>query len=187
MTELPKRKNNRLQNYDYSQNGAYFITVCTKDRKCLFGNIVGAVANRPPHIELSDIGKIAEEEIFTLQNIRENVIVEKYVIMPNHIHMVLVVDSLGGRFFDGRFLGGRLTSAPTAIALTTHAAAASAFAVSEIIRLWKRAISRRVGFSLWQKSFYDHVIRDEDDYLNTLEYIDNNPLKWELDYLYQEK
>ena len=155
MSELPQRKTNRLQGYDYRQNGAYFVTICAKNREMLFGKIVGAVDNRPPHIDLSDAGKTIEKEIQVMQEIRENIVADIYVIMPNHIHMIIVIED-----------NGRLTTAPT---------------LSEIIRLWKRAISKQLGFSPWQKSFYDHVIRNEEDYNRIAEYIENNPAKWRED------
>ena len=166
MGELPKRKPNRLAGYDYSKNGAYFLTICTKDRVELFGSVTvgavenaGAVANRThAYVELSAIGKMVENEIHTMQTIRKNVTVDRHIVMPNHVHMIIVIAEDGGR----------LTTAPTT-------------SLSEIIRLWKRAISKQIGFSPWQKSFHDHIIRNEKEYIRIAEYIDHNPEKWEKD------
>jgi len=171
--ELPKRKEIRLKGYDYSQSGAYFITICAKNREEIFGDIaVGAVvnrpiANRPVYTELSYIGKIIDKEIRIMQEIRKNVSIDKYVIMPNHIHMIMVITEENRR---STTKNGRLTTAPT-----------MGTTVSEIIRLWKRAISKQVGFSLWQLSFHDHIIRNENDYITIAEYIENNPSSWEND------
>ena len=177
MKQLRSRKPNRLQNYDYSQNGAYFVTICAKDRLNLFAEIpvVGAVVNRPsqinrppcttnhpPHVKLTEIGIIIENEIIAMQNIRKNVIVPHYVIMPNHIHMIIVINAEHG---------GRLTTAPT---------------VSEIIRLWKRAISIEIGCSVWQKSFHDRIIRNSGEYTKIAQYIENNPYLWTDDCFYQQ-
>ena len=160
MTNLPVRKPNRLQNYDYSQNGAYFVTVCAKDHKELFGNVVGAAFCRP-HVELSKIGQTIKEETKILQSTYDMVVVDLFVIMPNHVHMIIVINN-----------SGRQNAAPT---------------VSRIINQWKRAISRKTGTSLWQKSFYDHIIRDEDDYCRIWEYIENNPANWFSDCYYKKE
>jgi REP element-mobilizing transposase RayT len=172
LREFRTRKPNRLRNYDYSQRGAYFVTVCAKDRHELFGNvIVGAVANRPSYVELSRIGKTVEDEIKVLQEVRKNIVIDRYVVMPNHIHMIIVL--VDCRWFPVD--NGRLTTAPTTTSL------------SNIVRLWKRSVSIQIGFSPWQKSFHDHIIRNEDDYRNIAEYIDSNPARWTEDCFYPEQ
>lgn len=157
----PARKCNRLRGYDYSQQGAYFITVCVQNRAELFGRIVGTHCVRP-YIGLSDQGQIVQSEIETLSSTYETVSVDAFVIMPNHVHMIIVIDS-------GRIQNGRPQVAPT---------------VSRIIKQWKGAITKRLGFSPWQKSFHDHVIRGHEDYLGIAEYIENNPAQWEQDSLH---
>ena len=104
-----------------------------------------------PKTTFSKIGKIVDENISILNNIYETVRVDKYVIMPNHIHLIVVIQN------------GRTQFAPT---------------VSRIIKQFKGKITKQVGFCIWQKSFYDHIIRDEKDYLRIWEYIENNPYKW---------
>ncbi len=148
--ELPKRKIIRLKGYDYSQKGAYFITICVKDRYELLGTIgVGAIINRPV---LSKHGIICENAINEISNHYPMVTVDSYVVMPNHIHMI-----------------GRLIIAPT---------------VSAIVQQMKRYVSKQIGFSLWQKSFHDHIIRDEDEYKKIWRYIDENPARWAEDCYY---
>ena len=152
--ELQNRKNIRIPDFDYGQNGAYFITICAKDRNKIFWSNVGADIIRPKDITLSDVGKIAEQGILQTEKHYSNIKIEKYVIMPDHIHFILVVD-------NNQI--GRMVSAPT---------------VSTIIGSMKRWVSKQVGEPIWQKSFYDHVIRNQNDYNEIWEYIDNNPKKW---------
>ena len=161
---LPKRKQNRLNNYDYGQNGCYFITVCTKDRKKILSKIVtpdgnnetsltprvGADIIRPPKIVLSRYGKIVDDAIKNIENVYDNISISKHVIMPDHIHLIIKID-------DDK--NGRMVSAPTVVAGM------------------KRYVSKKCGFPIWQKGFYDHVIRDQNDYNEKCEYIENNPTK----------
>jgi len=151
MKELPKRKQNRLKGFDYSQNGAYFVTICAKMRAELFGRIdVGAASCRP---QLSEIGEIVESEIARLSIAYEGVSVECYTVMPNHVHMIIIIFR-------------RQNAAPT---------------ISQMINQWKRAISIKAGFSPWQKSFHDHIIRSDDDFKRIEQYIYNNHANWESD------
>ena len=151
------RKPNRLKNYDYSQNGVYFITVCVKNRNPILSYIpVGANC-----VRLSKIGKVVEEEINNISKIYANVTVENYVIMPNHIHLLVFID---------RF-SGRTQFAPT---------------ISRIIKQFKGVITKRLGKSIWQKGFYDHIIRDEYDFQIRGQYIEDNPYRWCEDYMFNK-
>ena len=155
---LPRRKPNRLPNYDYSQAGYYFITLCTKDKQPLFWQpSVGATCGRPL---LSDLGRIAEDTLSRLDAVYPYVRVDKWVVMPNHIHLILVL---------GADADGRPQVAPT---------------VSRVMKQFKGAVSKRAGIPLWQKSFHDHVIRGEADYRRIWNYIDANPRKWRQDCYY---
>ena len=95
--ELPERKKNRLENYNYSENGAYFITICVKDRKKILSDIVGADTIRPCEIILSKFGKIVDEAINNIPNIYKNIAVKKHIIMPDHIHLILFINQGNGR------------------------------------------------------------------------------------------
>ena len=162
------RKNNRLADYDYSQPGAYFITVCVKDHKCLLSTIVGADAhigpNSPasvgadtyisPYLKLTPIGNVVEKYIRTIPGIGS------YVIMPNHVHMIVRISATDAR------QGPMWASAPTR------------GSIPSMIRSWKILVSKELGQSIWQRSYYDHVIRDEKDYLRIAQYIEENPAKW---------
>ena len=154
--ELPKRKPIRIENYDYATPGAYFITVCTANREKLFWENVGTDTIRPQNIPLSPTGKIVEQAVRQISTHYEIIFVDKYCIMPDHIHLILSIQP------DDN---GRIISAPT---------------VSTVIGSMKRWVSRQIGRPIWQKSFYDHGIRNQQDYDETWEYIENNPLKYQL-------
>lgn len=147
--------------WDYSQCGAYFITVCTKGRENLFrrGAHCAPAARFP---ELTEIGTITERTILEIPAHYTNVTVDRYVVMPNHIHMILMLKD-----------DGRTMCAPTP-------------PVSQIIRMLKETVTKRAGAPIWQRSFYDHIIRDESDYLRIWDYIATNPAQWTEDEYYEE-
>lgn len=165
--DFPKRKSSRLKGYDYSTNGAYFITICTDKRKNLFSHIVGAIHESPISI-LTFYGTAVDSIIKSLPE-RFNVKIDNYIIMPNHIHMIISIEN-----------------APRAIRespLQSH---------SDIIRVigyLKMNASKQIHKSgyegkIWQRSFHDHIIRDEKDYQMIWEYIEHNAQKWEEDCFY---
>ncbi len=155
MKYLPQRKSIRLKAFDYGSIGAYFITICVKDRNELLGTVdVGAIHNRPQLI-LSEYGKTVESSIKQISEYSDTR-VDKYVVMPNHVHMILLVKA--------NDKNGRLRIAPTNISVT--------------IQQLKRRVSKEIGFSFWQKSYHDHIIRSGEDYQNHWRYIDENPAKW---------
>ena len=149
----------RLKDYDYSQNGAYFVTICCKNHRCLLGDIVGRAAHSAPQMELSSYGEVVERYIKTIPG------VVKYVIMPNHVHLIIsIVDN------DGVMRASRPTQS-----------------VSTRIRSMKTLVTKSLGQSIWQTSFHDRIIRDEEEYRMIWRYIDENPLKWELDKYYAQR
>ena len=164
--ELPKRKNIRLEHFDYSSPGAYFLTVCTKERKNYFwdpAHTVGATIGRPQDVALSPYGEIVKEAICKISKIYPIVAVDHYVIMPDHIHILLIVRA------DEH---GRPMVAPT---------------TDRLMRQMKGYITKKIGRSIWQKRFIDHVIRNRQDYEEHVKYIYENPLKWHFNKLYADK
>ena len=155
--EHPSRKPNRIENYDYSQNGAYFVTVCTQDRKKILSEIVGDDA----HIVPKPHGKIVEKYI------RNAPKVEKYVIMSDHIHMIIRLDN-----------GSMWASTPTRVNVGADALIRPRNKVASIVRSIKVLTTKEIGLSIFQRSYYDHVIRNQQDYNEIWEYIENNPKKW---------
>ncbi len=160
MNDLPKRKPIRLKDYDYSTLGAYFITICVKDRKQILSKIiVGDDAHIVPINQLTNIGQVCDKYINNINTIYENVSVDKYVIMPNHIHLIISL------------YGTMRASSPTKN-------------IENIIRSFKTMVTKEIGKAIWQRSYNDHIIRDEKDYQKIWEYIDTNVLRWEKDCLY---
>ena len=160
--DLPKRKPNRLPDFDYNTPGAYFITICTKGHRCLFWNIVGASIARPQMSQLSAWGKVVDKAIREMPAHYPAISVDHYAVMPNHIHLLLQIQT------DSN---GRPMVAPT---------------ISTVVQQFKGVVTKQIGQSVWQKLFYDHVIRNQQDYDEIWKYIDNNPAKWKEDCFYKE-
>ena len=148
------RKNLRLPSFDYGQPGAYFITVCTDKRKNILSSVVGGDAHIAPYTNLTPIGQVVERYLLSMPGLGA------YVIMPNHVHMIL--HSSASNVLEGPMWA----SAPT----NNHVPAA--------IRSWKTLVTKELGYSIWQRSYHDHIIRNEEDYISILRYIQENPAKW---------
>ncbi len=166
----PLRRNHRLPEFDYSQPGAYFVTIVTQYRKTLFGQIVDG------EMVLNDIGKMVEEVWVAIPEHFPNVELGEFVVMPNHFHGVITI-TVGARH-----------------AVPQKEVAAEGFgkpvegSLSTIVRSFKSATTKafheypgHAEESLWQRSFYEHVIRNERDYQAIYEYILANPMNWEKD------
>ena len=158
--KLPTRKQNRLAQYDYRTPNAYFITICTNNRRNLFWKDVGAIIDRPENVPLTSLGMVAQQSIRDISSHYPAITVDHAVIMPNHIHLLLQIHA------DAN---GRSMIAPT---------------ISTVVRLMKGTVSKQAGFAVWQKGFYDHVIRNENDYQDIWNYIEGNPSKWTEDKLF---
>lgn len=169
--ELPKRKNIRPNGYDYSRNGTYFITICVINRLCVLSKIcVGEGFPLPlqNHISLSDIGVICENMLKQISDKYPNVFVDSYVIMPNHIHILFTIKSAQTK-------DGRGNPSPT---------------ISSVIGWYKYQTTKELSLlfntetsKLWQRSYYDHIIRNIDEYNVLKKYIYDNPFRWSIDEL----
>ncbi len=164
--KLPKRKPTRLKEYDYSTPGMYFITVCVTDKKHLLGRIVGFGDFDEPQMMLSEYGEILDRNINLMDAKYSHMNVDKYVIMPNHFHLILnITDYKNG---------------------ASEIAAPYNNEISKFISLLKRYCNREYGTNIWQRSYHDHIIRGEKDYRKIWEYIDANVVRWEKDCFYNE-
>lgn len=163
--KFPKRKINRLKSWNYSNNGSYFITICTDNRKHILSKI--CVGDGFPVPQLTKTEQIVDDYIKNINMKYSCVTVSEYVIMPNHVHLLLFIDN-----------NGTVNPSPT---------------VGNIIGWFKYNTTKSVnekhktpGNKFWQRSYYDHIIRDEKDYMEKRNYIISNPLKWLDDEYYSD-
>ena len=143
---FPQRKSPRIPGYDYAKANYYFITICTYEKKCIFGK---------PWL-LNGFGEIAKDCFEAISVIYPGIRVDKYVVMPNHIHGIICIDGLQGSD------------------------------LTKIVGQYKMSVTKKIrekepGMEVWQRSFHDHVIRNQKSYEMIWQYIDQNPLKWEED------
>lgn len=183
------RRSIRLKGYDYTRSGAYFITSCVKDRMCLFGSV------RDGRMRLNVLGEIVWDVWNGLPRHYPHVRLDAFIVMPNHIHGIIrLVDDVGSgddsgggrRGDDGRnaAVGAGLKPAPTTTA-SSPPSRAKRHGLPEIVRALKTFSARRInnhrgttGTSVWQRNYYEHIIRDERDYRRIAAYIKNNPRRW---------
>ncbi len=153
------RKRLRLQGYDYSSSGAYFITVCVKNHVEILSELSPAQTNCTiPENSLLYHGKIADKYINHISSSFKKIKIENYIIMPNHIHFLLIIQ-------DSTTLSQNLQHN----------------LISDFVRLFKRYCNKEYGENIWQRSFNDHIIRNEKEYEKIWNYIEYNTLKWEQD------
>ena len=163
MNQFPSRKPTRLPSFDYNRVGTYFLTLCTKEKRCILGQVqhAGSEADQPT-ILLSPLGILVKNQILTMMNLYRNISVDHFIVMPNHIHLLISIQ--------------------TEKAETSPANAVIPMFISTL----KRFSDKHAGDKLWQRSYHDHVVRNEQDYLRIWQYIDSNAAKWEMDCYYPE-
>jgi putative transposase len=160
--ELPNRKPTRLANYDYSNQNYYFVTICTHNKLKLFGEIDSGTVKTVPYtnnIKLNSFGEIAKSELLNIPTHFDGIYIDKYVIMPNHIHAIIIIGCDGETERSRPF--------PT---------------LSTIVGLYKSGVSKRIhkiapNMKIWQKSFNDRIIQNSQGYLEVCKYIDENSMK----------
>ena len=168
-----QRRSIRLPGYDYGQAGAYFVTVCAQNQQCVFGNVEAGM------MHLNVLGEIVQETWRGLPGHYPYVELDAFLVMPNHVHMIVVlVDSVGAG----------LKPAPTTFPLTDACAIAQRHRLPEIIRAFKTFSSRRInehratpGVSLWQRNYFEHIIRNDVALDRIRQYILDNPVRWAYD------
>ncbi|MBI5081703.1 MAG: hypothetical protein HZB17_10420 [Chloroflexi bacterium] len=190
------RRSIRLPNYDYSQAGSYFVTLCAHARECLFGEIVDDA------MSLNDYGKIVEEEWLKSAEIRKELELDAYVIMPNHLHGIVVINNDGGLTVGAT---GQSPLIPTTVEASGRSPLATDVgahgraplradqpilhrkprSLGSFIAGFKSATTKRLNlkrntpsFAVWQHNYYEHIIRDEIDLNRIRAYIQHNPARW---------
>ncbi|TET35089.1 MAG: transposase [Planctomycetota bacterium] len=173
------RRSIRLENYDYSQAGAYFVTICERKRRCIFGRIINGA------VRLSQIGKIVQEVWLRSEKVYKNVSLDEFVIMPNHIHGIIVInEDVGAR----PRLARNNKRASHGLAPTIKAIAPPRGALGRVIGQFKSSVTRQINKTrksnpiyIWQRNYYDRVIRNEDELNYIRQYIIDNPVNWDFD------
>lgn len=161
-----RRRSIRLPHYDYAQRGVYFITLCVQHRRSLFGDVIDG------SMVLKNLGEIVATEWRRTSEIRPNIVVDEFVVMPNHLHGLIVMEPL--RRGVSHTPGGKFRS--------------PAQTVGAIVRGFKGSTTRLInelqgtpGVMLWQRNYYEHIVRDDRELQRIREYIANNPAQWALD------
>ena len=189
-SRLPNRQSIRLQGYDYSQAGAYFITICTQNRLHLFGRIVDG------EMVLNDAGQMIQRIWHEIPRDFAHIQLHEFIIMPNHIHGIIEIiggvgvgaDSISARIAKQAPPQSRATvefradmeSAPTVGMVVQSFKRHSTI---EYIRMVKNGVLSRFNQKIWQRNYWEHIIRNEQEHHRIAQYICNNPLKWEMDKL----
>ena len=169
MENFKNRKTTRLNGADYNRNAVVFLTICTKERQCILSRIVGTGVPDGPKIELTKYGQIADKYIRQLNDFYDDLSVESYVIMPNHIHIML--------WIKDNEQGPSGTPVPTVQNTLT----------ARFLSTFKRFCNKEYGENIWQYRSNDHIIRNREDYEEHLKYIYENPLCWYYDELYAQE
>lgn len=173
--DIHHRRSMRLQGYDYRQSGAYFVTICVHSRICLFGNVMAG------KMQLNLYGAIAEEEWLRTPVLRPYIELDEYIIMPNHFHGILVITDTGG--------------AQRAAPLRTPPEKPIPFvapgSLGAVMRAFKSAATKRInelretpGNPIWQRGYYEDVVRNEKHLDHIRQYIQANPARWGEDQYY---
>ena len=178
MDEPKNRKTTRLKGADYDRNQAVFLTICTKERCCVLSRIVGTGVLDGPQIELTKYGQIADKYIRQLNDFYDDLSVESYVIMPNHIHSMLWAKGAGN---------GPLRTPVTDGPSWTPVPTVQNSVPSRFVSTFKRFCNKEYGVNIWQYRSNDHIIRNRQDYDEHLRYIYENPMRWYYDELYVEE
>jgi len=168
----PKRKSIRLNHYDYSQNGAYFVTICTKDKELT--------------INTKEIRHIIQETWDNLPQHYPEVILDEYVIMPNHVHGIIIINDINKHVMTGYPRRGTACCALTGT--IERFGKPTAGSLPTIIRSYKSAVTEQIndfnrapGNAIWQRNYHEHVIRNDNDLYDIRKYIVENPQRWDND------
>ena len=189
--DIHHRRSIRLKGYDYSQGGVYFVTICTHNRECIFGKIVDN------EMTLNDYGKIVYEEWFLSTKIRNEIRLyeNEFVIMPNHIHGIVWViydDNVGATGRSPLQKHDRSPQQKNHLPYYDNPHGPKNKSLSSFIAGYKSSVTKKINqirqtpcTPVWQRNYYEHIIRNEIELNKIREYILNNPMNWETDENYR--
>lgn len=172
--DIHHRRSIRLKDYDYTQAGAYFITICSWNRECLFGNVLDG------KLQLHDFGQMIEREWLHTGVVRSNVILDAHIVMPNHIHeIILLNDTVGAtrRVAQNKAIH-RIAPTEKPVGLISDSIGAIIGQFKSVVTKQTNQIRNIPSRPVWQRNYYEHIIRDEDEMNRIREYIIHNPLQW---------
>jgi REP element-mobilizing transposase RayT len=179
------RKSIRLHEYDYSSPGMYFITLCAQDKKCLFGDIVD------DEMRLNEFGKIAQQQWLSIPNRFDDICLDEFIVMPNHMHGIIKIVGapLAGALSNNVAPGNKRAparGAPTmggaTVAIGVIIGAYKSLCVHQCLQYIKQNNKNLILGKLWQRNYYEHIIRNEISLNKIREYIINNPIQWQFDH-----
>ena len=188
--KIHRRRSIRLQGYDYSQSGAYYVTIVAHGRECLFGQVNNT------EMQLNQFGQIVLRAWFDLPNHYPHVELGMFCVMPNHVHAVIVLndDGRGGSISDND--GLQTVATPNDVSMSNHPKTRpyKKHPLSEIVRAFKSFSAKRInalrktqGIPVWQRNYYEHIIRNDDEHNRIQLYIESNPVNWMEDHENPEK
>ncbi len=178
-SEIHHRRSIRLRGYDYSQAGAYFVTICTHNRECLFGDVADGV------IRVNHFGKIVGEQWNAIPQRFPTVELDAFVVMPNHIHGIFAVGApLAGAQIPATATGATWATARVAPTVGDIVGAYKSLCVHHGLLWMQQNQPHRMLCKLWQRNYWEHIIRDESELNRIREYIQNNPAQWKMDKLH---
>jgi putative transposase len=174
--DIHRRRSIRLKHYDYSQEGAYFITVCTKDKEWLFGDVING------EMQLNDMGNVTLQCWKEIPKHFPNAVLDEFIVMPNHIHGIVIFNAVGAKNISPIFRDDNSDRAKNVSPLQ-HG---TSMTIGSVIRGFKIGVTKwaRANGAFhdpWQRNYYEHIIRNEPELNKIREYIINNPLSWETD------
>ncbi len=184
MTNKPQRKSTRLSHYDYSAHGAYFVTICTQNRQPILAQIRTPVGDGAldvpfgaldvPTIRLTEIGEVVKKYLLSSEKI-PGVFIDSYVIMPDHIHAIIRLESSKIECQSGTSRAPSPTVSSAAVPTSRNQRTNEK--LPHIISTFKRFCHQELGHTIFQRGYAEHVIRDDEDYNIRLRYINENPLR----------
>ena len=180
--EIHHRKSSRLKGYDYSQDGAYFVTICCKDRECLFGKIKNG------KMILNNAGKIIRNELRKTSEIRKNMKIDYFVVMPNHMHAIVIINNSVGAYCNTPLRNTPLRNTPLRNTPLRIKFQSPSNNLGAMVRGYKSATTKQINKlgntpknPGWQRNYHEHIIRNEESFEKIHDYIIYNPQNWKND------
>jgi REP element-mobilizing transposase RayT len=175
------RRSIRMKGYDYSREGLYFVTICVQNRACLFGKITNG------EMILNEYGQIVQMVWNELPRHYANIQLDEFIVMPNHIHGIIAITDENAVDIVGAGFKPAPTTEPTTIPTTKHGLPEIVRALKTFSAIKINALRNSQGEKLWQRNYWEHIIRNEKSYQYIANYIVNNPPNWNKDKFYKKE